>query len=392
MALYKPNAAKNHQNRMRGQGRIATGVDGRGRTCRMTIPEFDFAVFGSTPLAQMLAGVLASRHGRRVLLVGESQAGYRLPRGIDLSVAPMTRPESWAMLGQTLPEAIRLVGRVAGRSGTSRIDPIFFAEGGRDKEALGHLRHMAAGFGIAAEPVSPSMLGAGRTGVILRDAVRINRPALEIGLERWLTQASVERVSVQKATIANDGQVEVIAAGQGHIARQAVLADDEAIMAWLPLRQWPPLLRRLASSSILTTPTQQLAASIMLDLSSGVFLAQQREGGIAAFGPGDLADFSGRLQALLGPNRRVEQAGQTTFKALVTQDGAPAFGRAAGTGADVVAGLGCMGAFLVPALARWLSGSPAAHEAAWFEARLINRTARTAPVDEYAPGLVGEPA
>lgn len=347
---------------------------------------FDFAVLGSTPLAQLLAGLLANTHNRKVVLVGESQAGYRLVRSMDLSVAPITRPDSWAMLSAAVPETLRLVTRVAGRGASQRVDPIFFAEARRHAEALAHMRHMAEGFGLAAETVAPSLLGEGRQGVLLRDAVRLNRPAIEDGLGRWLERGRVARIGTQKVAIANDGQAEIISDGKAYHAQQAVLADDEAIMAWLPLRQWPTLLRRQAFASILTTPTQPLAAGIMLQFDTGIVLTQQVEGGIAAFGPGDMADFSGHLQGLLGRNRQVEQAGQTSFRSLSSLDGAPVFGRVAGVGADVIAGVGCSGAFLAPALGRWVAGEASATEAAWFGARLVNRNGKSAPVDDYAPG------
>ncbi|MBJ3785178.1 hypothetical protein [Devosia sediminis] len=352
----------------------------------MSDTPYDFAVFGATPLAQLLAGLLASVHGRRVVLVGEGQAGYRLVRGIDLSVAPITRPESWAMLTQALPEVTRLVSRIGGRGALSRVNPIFFAEGWHHAMALSHVQHMAQGFGIAVEPVSQSLLGEGRQGIMLRDAVRINRPALEAGLGKWLERAGVTRLQAQKVSIASDGQAEIIAEGAAVVAKQTVLADDDAVMAWLPLRQWPALLRRQHLTSILTTPTQPLAAGIMLQFNSGIVLTQQAEGGIAAFGPGGLSDFADAVQALLGQNRPVELAGQTGFQALQSLDGAPAFGRVAGVGADVAAALGCAGAFLAPAYARWLASSASPEEAAWFGAHLVNRSAKSQPVAEYAPG------
>lgn len=355
----------------------------------MSDAAFDFAVLGATPLAHLLAGLLAGTHGRKVVQVGESQAGYRLVRGLDLSVAPMTRPESWAILGQTVPEATKLITRIGGRSALSHVDPIFFAEGATHAEALSHMRHMAAGFGMAAEPVSASVLGEGRRGLMLRDAIKINRPTLENGMARWHERSGVFRPGAQKVEIASDGEVQLLSPGGAYQARQAILCDDEAIMAWLPLKQWPPLLRRGIWASILTTPTRPLAAPIMLDFDTATCLTQQAEGGVAAFGPGDMADLSRHLQALLGPSRQVEQAGQTSFYALATQDGAPAFGRVAGVGADVVAGLGFYGAFLAPALARWLTGSASASEAAWFGGRWINRPAKSAPVDDYALGRRG---
>ena len=355
----------------------------------MSATEFDFAVFGSSPLPQLLAGLLAAQHGRSVVLIGESQAGYRLPRGIDLSVAPLTRPDSWVLLTSLVPETTRLLSRIGGRAAWGRVDPIFFAQGRAHGEALSHVSHMAQGFGLAADPVSATQLGADRRGVVLRDAIRINRPVLETGLDRWLERAGVRRIGPQKVDIAADGSAAVISGGLAYAARQAVLADDDAIMAWLPLRQWPGQLQRRHCASILTTPTRALAASVMLELDSGAVLTQQAEGGIAAFGPGDLAAFSDHLQTLLGQERQVEQAGQTGFQMLETADGAPALGRVAGVGADVVAGFGAIGAFLAPALARWIAGQASPIESTWFEARLVNRSGRSAPVDDYVPGRTG---
>ena len=349
----------------------------------MNEAEFDFAIFGSTPMAQLLAGLLSGEHGRRVLLVGQNRSGYRLPRGLDLSVAPITRPQSWAMLGRTSAETARLVTRIAGRNALSRVDPVFFAEAPRAGEALSHMKHMAVGFGIAAEPMGQSMLGGNRSGMVLRDALRLNRPQLETGLERWLKDCSVHRLVPHAVTVGSDGAVNIEIEGTTIKAHQAVLADDEAIIGWLPLRQWPTLFQRTQHTSILTTPTRPLAATIMLELDKGLFLTQQAEGGVAAFGPGEMSAFSRHLQSLLGQNRQVEQAGQTGYPALATRDGAPAFGRAGGLGADIVANTGCYGAFISPAIARWLAGRATADEARWFEQHLVNRTGSERPVDEF---------
>jgi hypothetical protein len=347
----------------------------------------DFAVFGSTPLARLLAGLLASTHGRRVIFVGETQSAYRLQRSIDLSVAPITRPETWALLGEGIAETMRHIGRIAGRGAYSRVDPIFFAEDPHSVEALSHIRYMAQGFRIAAEPVAASLLGSGRSGIVMRDAIRLNRPVLEPALDEWLSKSKVERVTPDRVQIELDGSVTLNAQGENYSAQQAILADPESIMAWLPLRQWPVLFQRKPASAILTTPTQPIAAPIMLEIGSGATLLQQSEGGIEGIGPGDPAAFSAHMQTLLGAQRQVEQAGQTGFAALHTADGAPAFGRAAGVGADVVAGLGMPGVFFAPAIARWLVGEAQPHQAHWFGARLVNRSLRSGSVAEYAPAL-----
>jgi len=353
----------------------------------MSDPRADFLVVGATPLARLLAGLLAGTHGRRVAFVGESQSGYRLPRGIDLSVAPVTRPESWALVAQALPETLRLIGRIAGRGAWSHVDPIFFADTVGGREALSHIRQMAAGFGIAAERVAPSMLGRGRDGVVLRDAVRLNRPVLEAALDAWLDRQGVQRLPPEGLAIGMDGSAAPAHSPEAPLARQAVLADDAAIMALLPLRQWPTLLRRQRAATILTTPTRPIAGPVMLQIDTGTMLLQQEEGGIAAMGPGDMARFSAGLQLLLGQERQVQQAGQTAYQRLETLDGAPAVGRAAGTGADILAGLGPTGAFLAPVLARWLAGAATPQEEGWLGARLVNRPGTPSPAADYRPAI-----
>lgn len=345
----------------------------------------DYVIVGSTPLAGLLAGLLGGRHGKRVLYVGQSQP-YRLARSIDLSVAPLTRPESWAILAATASETLKLVGRIAGRGAWSHVDPIFLADGPRSIEALSHMRHMAAGFGIAAEPAAAPLPGQSRTGIILRDAVRLNRQVLEPALETYLQQEGVARLRPDSITIAPDGSATLAIGDQILEARQAILADDEAILAHLPKEQWPGLIRRHPGASILTTSTQKLVAPVMLEIQSGAILLQQPESVIAAIGREDMAEFCNRLGRLLGQQRQVELAGQTSFTTLSTRDGAPAVGRVGGTGADIIAGMGMAGIFLVPALARWLCGEASAQESSWFGARIVSRPEQGA-VSDYAPTI-----
>lgn len=354
----------------------------------MNPDEFDFAVVGATPAARLLAGLLASEHSRRVIHVGESQSGYRLPRGIDLSIAPMTRPDSWTLLRSGSAETLRILGRISGRSAWSHLDPILFADAPRGQEALSHIRQMMNGFGMAAEKAAPSLLGPGRQGILVRDAVRLNRPVLEPALDGWLGEMGVRQVMPSHLSVAMDGSARLaLGVEQTLTAAQTILADDAAIISHLPLRQWPALLRRQKHVTILTTPTKPIAAPIMLQIDRGVGLLQQEEGGIAAWGPGGFAAFSEHLQALLGQDRQVEQAGQTAYDLLLTDDGAPVVGRAAGSGADLVAGFGPAGAFLMPALARWICACATESETAWFGTHLVDRSRKSFSVADYRPTL-----
>jgi hypothetical protein len=352
----------------------------------------DFAVFGSSPLARLLAGLLASTHNRKVLLIGESQSAFRLPRGIDLSVAPITRPETWAMLAEGIAETQRILSRIGARGALVRVDPIFLARNPIGIEALSHVEQMARGFRVAVEPVSPSVFSTPSHGIILRDALFLNRPALEAIADPWLDKVGIGRVVPEKVVIAADGSAQLFARSTEVSARQAILVDPDAIMAFLPLRQWPALFRRQSATAIVGMPGRPLPAALVQQIDNGLTLVRQAEGGIAAIGSGGLGDCVSALQGLLGDARPREQSGQTMFSTLATLDGAPAVGRAGGIGADVIAGLGIAGVFFAPALAKWLSGEAHPHQSRWFGARLVNRSAKSASVSEYAPAYQGQPA
>lgn len=342
----------------------------------------DFAIVGSTPLARLVAGLLASTHGKSVVFIGESQAGYRLPREIDLSMAPLTRPETWSLLKALVPETVKLISRVAGRSAWSRVDPILYAEQAPGREALAHVRHMALAFDHGAEPISAKLIGPDRDGIILRDAVLLHRPVLETALDRWLVEHGVRRlVEGDKLQVRPDGSAELANADTLVEIGQTVLADDMAQLQHLSGVQWPALLRRQTASTIFTEPTRPMAAPVMLQLDSGLTMVQQPGRGIVAMGPGALEPFGARLATLLGRERQFRQAGQSSYDRVVTSDGGPALGRLGGIGVDVLAGLGPTGAFLAPAIARWLCGSASATENAWFAARLVDRSAISAAAE-----------
>lgn len=367
-AIYKPTTAKHHQNtRLRG-GRIATG-------CRagMTDSRADFVVIGSTPQARLVAGLLASVHGKSVVFVGESQSGYRLPRGVDVSIAPLTRPETWSVLKPLVAETLKLVSRIGGRGAWSRLDPILFAEHDTGKQALAHISHMALAFGHGAEPVSRVVIGAGRAGMVLRDAALLHRPTLEAGLDCWLEQHHVRRIGDSDAiSIRSDGSADLLC-GEDRIAvDRAILADDPALLRHLPQDQRPGLLQQV-SSTIFTEPTGPIAAPVLMQLDSGLALVQQPGRGIVAMGSGGIDRLGTQLGALLGRERAFRQAGQSQYNTVQTEDCAPAVGRIGGVGADVLAGFGPTGAFFAPAIARWLCGRATSEENAWFEARLVNR-------------------
>jgi hypothetical protein len=348
----------------------------------MSVPHFDFVVVGSTPQARLIAGLLAGTHGKTVAFQGESQSGYRLARGVDLSVGVVTRPETWALLAVLVPETIKLIGKLGGRRAWSRIDPILFADGTDGKAALSHVRHMANAFGIAAERVSPRDLGAGRDGIILRDAVLLHRPQLEVALDGWLVQTGATRLDDHALVQINADGSARLPGDPGMSFGQTVLVGDMALERHLDRSGWPSSLMRETCSTILTEPTAPIAAPIMHQLDTRLTLTQPPARGISAMGPGDIDTFTSNLHDLMGAERIVRQAGQASYTRVVSRDGAAVVGRLGGTGPDIVAGFGMSGAFFAPAIARWLCGRAGSAEAAWLGARLCDRDPAASGVAE----------
>ena len=350
----------------------------------MEVRQVDIAVFGGTPLARLVAGFLAQAHSRRMALVGESSAAYRLARGLDLSVAPVTRPETWSILTATVPETLRQLVRLGARPAIQRLDPLFVGATPHAKQGLAHVRHMAAGFGHDAQAVPPEVAGANREGLILRDAALILRTEAEPILDSWLARLDVAVVPPRLSTahVLPDGTAHIEVGSIRLEAGMAVLADDAAILAHTG-HVLGPLLYPVLASAILTEPAPPLPAPVLLDVDREAQLHQMPTQAIAAVATGDTPGTASAVAGLLRRPQPVRLAGHVGFRRLVTQDGAPVFGRAQGHGGVVLAGLGPTGAFLAPAIARWLTGAASGAEDAWFAARGFSRLLAPSPVGEF---------
>jgi len=343
----------------------------------------DFAIFGSSPLAGLLAGLLASGHGKRVACVGESAARYRLPRSIDLSIAPITRPETWSLLAATSAETQRLLTKIAGRNVLRHIAPILFSDEPFAHEALGHVAHMARANGCDVQPLPPSRLGAQRTALSISDALTLHRPTLEAGIDTWLGEIGVRRY--QSARLGENGSAHIDSDGDTIEARCAVLVDDAAILGHLPRKEWPALLKSQSHSTVLAASGRHLASPVMLQLETGTTLVEHEEGGMAAFGPGSLPVFSAQLSGLLTEGGQLQQVGQVGYEAILSLDGAPLVGPTRAFGPTMVANLGPTAAFIAPVLARWLAGRASDSEAEWCVARRPDRSAKASQVAEFCP-------
>lgn len=347
--------------------------------------DVDFAIFGTSPLAGLIAGLLVDRHGKTVVQVAEPEARYRLPRSLDLSVAPLTRPQTWSLLKALSPETQKLLTRIGGRSALRRLDPMLFADNQQGKEALGHIAQMARAYGILADRVATSKTGSDRAALRLGDALMIDRPTLLGSLEKWLTGLNVSRVTPEHARLHPDGSADLIQADETIHAARSILIDDAAVIWHLAAEQWPAPLQRRPHASILTAAGERLASDVMISLDSGLTLTQIDGSNVAAFGPGTLSSFSARLAQMLTNKGVTQQIGQSGFEGLISADGAPVMGAISRDAPVVLGTLGPTGAFMAPMLARWLIGEAKDAEAAWCEAHAPLNERRA--VAEFAPSI-----
>lgn len=352
----------------------------------MNSQEVDIAVFGSGLLARLLAGLLAQAHGRRVALITESDASYRLAHSFDLSVAPVTRPETWALLAQTVPETLRLLAQIGGRTACHRLDPLFVASTQRGRQGLAHVRHMAAGFSHDTQMLPAEALGADREGLILRDAVLVMRGEAEPLADAWLARIGIPVLQQQRvrAEVLSDGTAQIEGDGIRFRAGMAILADDAAVLAHAG-HTIGDLLETRPASALLAGCEQALGATFVTDVDSGTQILQAGTHRLAAVAAGEADDAAATVTNLLRRPAPLHAWGRMSFRRLIVRDGAPVLGRPRDHGAVVLAGLGPIGAFIAPAIARWLAGAAGRAEDAYFAARGFSRMSDLSPVAEFAP-------
>lgn len=346
---------------------------------------YDHVVLGSTPLAGLLAGLLAVAHGRRVALVGEPFSPFRLQRGIDLSVGVVTRPETLLLLKRVSAETVRLVGGW-GKGLAHRTDALFAAETPESIAALSHFRHLALALGYAVEPLADHHIATGAI-VRVRDAQMLAHGRFEPALEAWLGQHDVRRLdrADTSLTLRRDGTVRVVHDGRTVEAAHAILADDAAILEHLDEEGRDRSLEAIPTRVLLLEAGKALAAPVVEFLDRGVTVSQDGRSSLAAIVAGDPATAHARLGASIAKAGPLRLAGEAVLAAIRSRDGAPFVGPARGSKLTVLAGLGHTGAFLAPAIARHIAGAAPPDEAAWFAARGALRGNQRQLAADYLP-------
>jgi hypothetical protein len=343
----------------------------------------ELAVFGSTPLAGFLAGLLAFRHRRSVCLVAHPRSPFRLPRRVELSLSPVTRPETLRLLLKSGRETVGLL-RDLGKGLVRRIDPVVIAETAASAAAMGHFRHLAAALGVAVEPQADKALPEA-TMLRIRDVAQLVPDAFEAALAPWLDAAGVTRLDASTATVSfrRDGGARLESPGGIVVATRTILADDAAVLALAPKAAEGRLLRTRPATVVVTEPFRLPRDPLTIWVDRDLVLVQRREDGVMALIGGDPATARERLGASLRPAEPLRRAGESRFATLATTDGAPLFGRPPGSPAELIAGFGATALFLAPAIARVIAGASGGAELAWFTAHGPSRSASRPGVADY---------
>lgn len=331
--------------------------------------DYDYAVLGSTPLAALLAGLLAAQHGRRVALVSDAPSPFQLQRGLDLSASVLTRPETLILLRTVAAETGKLLVEL-GKGLTERIDPLFIAETPASAAALLHFRHLGRALGLTIDLQADREL-PDATMMKVRGVMRISQSRLWPALEGWYERHDVRRLSRADTmvTVRRDGSARLAAGSFVVDANTVILADDVAITEHLTEETRDRNLVLVPTAAILLEPGKALPAPVTAFLDRGVIVQQDGRLGTSATVSGDQSTAHARLGASIARSGPVRRAGETVFTSVTTSDGAPLVTTAKGGKAMVLAGFGATGAFLAPAIARFLVGKSSSDEAAWFVAR-----------------------
>jgi len=346
---------------------------------------FDFLIFGSTPAAALLAGTLAKTHRASVGLCGTLPHPMRPLRGFDLSVAPITRPETWRVLRKTIPQTQELLHDIRPDGITERVSPRFVTQTEIGAEGLAHMRNIAAGFGVdvAPEPISEHYLA----GYRFPGALRVLRRPLAQALPTWLSKIGVETYQEDKLTLlAKKGQNFALRYGSERLSAAAlVYMDDEALLSRVKVRDVSAVFHTIPHAAVMLEPIAGGAKSIVTDVDRGTTLHQRASGALDCVGPGSIADIARFASTYAAGGKPVRLAGHARYTQLIPRDGAPVCGIMRAGAAHMIGGLGPTTLFQVPALARYLASESSDAESDYFAARKPSGRGKRPSVAEFLP-------
>lgn len=255
------------------------------------------------------------------------------------------------------------------------------ARSGEGKLALSHIRHMAPGFGYTVEPHAFD----GASALRIRDIWGFDPAAFMSAAPAWLAGANVGVVSARSGLrFRRDGTASFASTELDKV----ILADDAAIIELLAEDEVAGFASASDHIAILTTPVAP-APLFTVDLDSGGTLVPLAHGTVHGSAPDIGGDGLSRIANCLPAGAGARLAARHRSKALLTHDGAPAFGPLRRNGPYVIAGFGPLDIVLAPLLARLIAGGGTALEAEWAAAHHTQLRQPRPSVAEYHPRAVG---
>ena len=346
---------------------------------------FDFAIAGSTPLSALLAGVLARKHDAKVCWIGSFRHTLRPQGGFDISAAPLTRPETWRLLQDVIPQTLKILGEIGDGRAFERVDPLMVASTQAGADALSHMRNVAQEYGFQIERQAISTVFS--ASYQFRDAVRVLRRPLMAAIPEWLQACGVVSLSADHVTLRpyKRGDVRLGWDGNKATADRLILAGDRAILRHGQPDEVARHFQQVPITALLTAPTGPLETSVVQMIDSGLTLYQRNTGALDCVGTGSAEDIAQAACVHL-KDGDISLAGKARYITLRAHDGGAVFGGTRDNGIIYLAGFGVTGLFQLPALARILSQSATSLENTYFAARAPSRSGLRPAVAEFISG------
>jgi len=326
----------------------------------------DFAIIGSTPKAAILACMLAKTHGHDVALIADFPSTLRPQHGFDISIAPITRPQTWNLLKENISQTKDFLHKTSNTNVIERVDPVFVATNKNGDIALSYMRNIALAFGFMSE--SQAISDRFISSYQFRDATRLLRRPFFTSLNARLDKCGVKTFSREKLKLKNiKKETQIILKEKKFFAKQIILADDRAIEEFLSPSEITKQFKTITTQGFLVEPTEKIKSSVMFNLDSGLIIHQRNNNSLDCLAPKTKISLEQKICQMTNKNQILRLAGKTQFSTLISQNDAPIIGKIARSKYISLASFGEVGLFLTPAIARYLDNNATSFEKQYFE-------------------------
>ncbi len=330
---------------------------------------FEFTIFGNTPLAALLACSLSKLYGRETALLGQFAHSSLPSHGFDISVDIITQPQTWRLIKKNISPFEDLLKDFSNETVYEKIDPIFIARSKKSADALNHARNVAGlyGFSIEKQELTKGVMQS----IQFRDAIRIKRRSMFAGLDSWLNRNNVKLLNANNIELKRNasGVVKIISANETIVSKHIVFVDDEAILNHIPQKDISNNFFKTTTNALMLEPAKKLKSSTIINIDDSSILFQHANGAIDCTSQDDFTSISNIINSYGKNNRDIKLAGKAQFSSIISKDGAGVFGSLSGTKLSYIGGFGTSGAFLTPTMAKILVGKGNDFENEYFAKR-----------------------